>query len=92
MFDYDKIPNGAVLRLKREGDVFTKFGGGSKSLKKYLIDKKIPQRLRRGLVLVASGNEIYIICGVEISNKVKVDCTSNAYYISLIKEGGNEIL
>lgn len=92
MFDYDKIPKGAVLRLKREGDVFTKFGGGSKSLKKYLIDKKIPQRLRSGLVLVASGNEIYIICGVEISNKVKVDGTSNAYYISLIKEGGNEIL
>lgn len=86
MFDCDKLPSNAVFRLKRCGDVFTKFGGGSKTLKKYLIDKKVPQRLRNGLILVASGNEVYIICGVEISNKVKVEDGSNVYYISFTKE------
>ena len=87
MFDYDKLPKDSVLRLKRQGDVFTKFGGGSKSLKKYLIDKKVPQRFRNGLILIACGNEVYVICGVEISDKVKVTDNSQAYYITVTKDG-----
>lgn len=87
MFDLNKLPKDAVLRLKRQGDVFEKFGGGSKTLKKYLIDKKVPQRHRNGLVLVACGNEAYIICGVEISDKVRVTDASDVYYIYVTKDG-----
>lgn len=90
MFDLDKMPSNAVFRLKRQGDNFTKFGGGSKSLKKYLIDKKIPQRLRQNLLLVAADNDVCIICGVEISDKIKVEDKSNSYYIKLITESTNE--
>lgn len=86
-FDKNKLPADAVFRLKRQGDVFTKFGGGSKSLKKYLIDKKVPQRLRNGLILIASGNEAYVICGVEISDKVKVTDNSDTYYVTVTKDG-----
>lgn len=82
MFDLNKLPQNAVFRLKRQGDVFTKFGGGSKTLKKYLIDKKVPQRLRQNLLLVAQDNEVFIICGVEISDRVRVDDKSNTYYIT----------
>ena len=85
MFDYGKLPSNAVIRCKRQGDSFTKFGGGTKSLKKYLIDKKIPQRLRKNLVLVAADNEAYVICGVEISDKVKVEGNSDVYYISIAR-------
>lgn len=85
--DLDRLPSDAVFRLKRQGDVFTKFGGGSKTLKKYLIDKKISQRLRNGLVLVASGSEVYVICGIEISDKVRVADGSNVYYITFTKRG-----
>lgn len=84
-FDLDKIPEDAVFRLRRQGDTFTKFGGGSKPLKKYLIDKKIPQRRRDGLILIASGGEAYVICGVEISDKVKVEENSDVYYITEIR-------
>lgn len=90
-FDLSKLPDDAVFRLRREGDVFTKFGGGSKPLKKYLIDKKIPQRHRESLTLVASGKEIFIICGVEISDKIKVDEQSDVYYVSITKRGDYEI-
>ena len=73
IFDYRKLPKDAVWRYREDGDVFTKFGGGSKKLKSYLIDKKVPSRLRDQIPVLASGNEILVIAGVEISDKVKVD-------------------
>ena len=73
LFDKDKIPSGAVIRTRRDGDVFTKFGGGTKKLKEYLIDKKIPLSERDSLPLVAKGNIVYLIIGVEISDLVRVD-------------------
>ncbi len=72
-FDADKIPRGCVLRSRREGDRFTPYGGGSKKLKEYLIDKKLPARLRDGLILLACGGEVLAVLGVEISDKIKLD-------------------
>jgi tRNA(Ile)-lysidine synthase len=75
VIDAERIPDTAVFRFKREGDVFDKFGGGgSKSLKKYLIDKKIPLLERAFLPLLAEreGNTVYAICGVEIADRVKI--------------------
>ena len=71
-FDIDRIPENAVVRFRRDGDKFTKFGGGSKSLSDYLTDKKVPQSLRATLPLVCDGSDVLIICGVEISDKVKI--------------------
>lgn len=71
--DYDKIPTDAVIRTRRDGDKFTKFGGGTKSLGDYLTDVKVPLRLRDKLLVLASGNEVLLIFGVALSNKIKVD-------------------
>ncbi|HPG92050.1 MAG TPA: tRNA lysidine(34) synthetase TilS, partial [Clostridia bacterium] len=71
-FDMDKIPVEAVIRFRKEGDVFCKYGGGTKKLKEYFIDKKIPNTLRDKIPLIATGNEILLIAGVEISDKIKV--------------------
>ena len=86
-FDIDAIPQNAVIRNKRNGDIFVKFGGGSKPLRRYLTDVKIPRRKRDALSIVASGNEALIICGVEISDKVKTTAASVEYYIWV--EGAN---
>lgn len=72
LFDGDKIPANAVVRTRRDGDVFTKFGGGTKKLKEYLIDKKIPLSERDELLVVASGHTVYLIVGVEISDLIRV--------------------
>ena len=80
-FDVGKIPPTAVFRTRRKGDVFCKYGGGTKALNRYLIDKKIPARLRDSLVLVADGSNVLIICGVEISDHVKVEQNSSVRYI-----------
>lgn len=71
--DFSKIPDGAVIRNRRLGDTFEKFGGGTKKLKDYLIEKKIPQRERDDILLLCKGEKVVIICGIEISDAVKVD-------------------
>lgn len=91
-FDLGKLPSGCVFRLRKQGDVFTKFGGGTKPLKKYLIDKKIPQRQRDSLLLIADNNEVYAICGVEISDKIKTEEKPNVYYITVSGRKTDEAL
>lgn len=76
------VPEGSVFRHRRESDVFTPYGGKEKSLKKYLIDKKIPARLRDGLTLLCLGSEVLAIVGVEISDKVKITDNEFAYRIA----------
>ncbi len=82
-FDFDRIPKNAVIRFKRDGDKFTKFGGGTKSLGDYFTDKKIPARLRGKIPLVAVGSEVLIVGGVEISDGVKLtQNTKNVYALA----------
>lgn len=84
LIDMAKLPKDAVWRFRKDGDIFEKFGGGTKSLSDYLIDKKIPVRLRALTPVLAKDNEIYIIAGIEISNKVKIDKdTKMAYGINV---------
>lgn len=72
-FDYRKVPKEARWRYREEGDVIEKFGGGTKKLKSFLIDKKFPVRLRDYIPVLACENEVYVIAGVAISEKVRVD-------------------
>ena len=76
LIDMAKLPKDAKWRYRRDGDVFEKFGGGTNTLSDYLIDKKIPVRLRNITPVLASGNEILIVAGIEISDKVKVEKTT----------------
>lgn len=70
--DADRFPAGCVLRTRREGDSFTPYGGKEKPLKKFLTDRKVPARKSATLPLVAKGNTVYAVFGVEISDLVKV--------------------
>ena len=71
-FDAERIPETAVIRTFETGDKFKKFGGGTKKLGDFLTDRKIPVRLRKSIPLIADGNEVLAVCGVEISDKIKV--------------------
>ena len=75
-----------MFRFREVGDEIEKFGGGTKSLKKFFNEYKIPVSERAYLPLIAEkdGREVYVACGVEISEKVKVEKdTENVLYISL---------
>lgn len=87
--DGDAVPEGAVFRFRREGDEFRPFGGKRKKLKKYLIDKKIPQEIRAGLPVLAEsgGREIYAVCGAEIADGVRItENTVRPLYITIRKK------
>jgi tRNA(Ile)-lysidine synthase len=73
IIDAKKLPKNVVWRYREDGDVFEKFGGGTKNLSDFLTDKKIPRRLRNYLPVLAKDKEIYIVAGIEISNKISVD-------------------
>ncbi|MCH5164579.1 MAG: tRNA lysidine(34) synthetase TilS, partial [Clostridiales bacterium] len=75
------IPEGCEFRRRREGDSFVPYGGKKKSLKKYLIDKKIPKRLRDDLVCLCLGSEVLAIVGLEISDKCKITSSTTAAYL-----------
>lgn len=79
--DANKIPANAVWRFKDDKDMFTPFGSEhTKKLKDYLADKKIPQRLRSNIPVLAVDNTIYIVADLEISNELKVDENSTALF------------
>ena len=90
VIDADKLPQNCVFRLRKEGDVFQKFGSGTKKLKEFLIDKKIPKRIRDTLPVLACGKEVYAVLGTEISEKGKLDKNSGRIYtLSLYEKGEN---
>ena len=71
-FDVGCIPEGAVIRTMKPGDKFKKFGGGTKNLGDFLTDKKISAYLRKIIPVIACGSDILMVCGVEISDGIKV--------------------
>ncbi|MBP3619548.1 MAG: tRNA lysidine(34) synthetase TilS [Clostridia bacterium] len=85
-FDYRKVPKTARWRYREDGDVFEKFGGGTKKLKSVLIDKKIPVRLRDYIPVLADENEVYVIAGVGISEKVRVDADVPTCYKIVVEK------
>ncbi|MCL2540131.1 MAG: tRNA lysidine(34) synthetase TilS [Firmicutes bacterium] len=76
LIDAGKVPAEAVWRLRAEGDYITKFGGGTKKLKQFLIDKKVPARMRDMIPVLAVGSNVLAVAGVEISDSLKVDQAS----------------
>ncbi len=72
-FDYDKLPEGINIRKRKEGDYFKPINSkGSKKLKEFFIDSKIPREIRDSIPLVAKESEIIWIVGYKISDKFKV--------------------
>ena len=83
--DYDKIPQDAVIRTRQNGDIFTKFGGGTKPLSDFFTEKKIPRLERDCYPLLANGKTILAIFGLAVSEKIKVD-SSTLKIIKFTKE------
>jgi tRNA(Ile)-lysidine synthase len=72
-FDYEKLKKGINIRNRRDGDIFKPYkSNGTKKLKEYFIDNKIPRDERNTIPLVAIGKEVVWVVGYKISDKFKV--------------------
>jgi tRNA(Ile)-lysidine synthase len=83
------LPKGAqpafVIRNRRNGDRFHPLGApGSKKLKDFLIDRKIPAEQRDRLPLLVWNGEIVWVAGVEVSERFKVRDEGGDLYVATI--------
>ena len=70
-FDYDKITQNIVIRRRLPGD-FLEVNGGTKLLRRWFIDEKVPAGARAGVPLLADGSHIMWIVGGRMSDHYKV--------------------
>jgi tRNA(Ile)-lysidine synthase len=79
--DAEKLPENAVWRFRQEGDTFAPLGlGGTKKLKEYFIDKKIPQRMRNEIPVLAVGEKILAVADIEIADEIKITPDTKRFY------------
>lgn len=86
IIDGKKLPKDSIWRFRKDGDFINKFGGGTQKLKTYLLQKKVPLRQRDNIPVLAKDDEVFVVAGIDISEKVKIDNdTTSAYIISIKK-------
>ncbi len=72
-FDFDKIKPPLVVRFRRPGDRFVPLGlGQEKKVGKFLTAARVPQEVRRKLLIVVDSEKIIWIWPIRISEQTKV--------------------
>lgn len=86
-FDYDKIKGGLYIKNRESGDRFIPLGmTGTKKIKDYFIDEKIPRSERDTIPIIEDEEGILWVVGYRISNKYRIDeTTKNILKITFIK-------
>ena len=72
-FNKDMIHGDISIRFRADGDRFVPFGGrGTKKIKDYFIDKKIPKDKRDMTPIIVDEEKILWIVGLSIDDRVRV--------------------
>lgn len=72
-FDYDKVIGSLYIRNRKDGDRFIPYGmKGSKKIKDYFIDEKIPREKRDQIPLITDEENILWVVGYRISDLYKI--------------------
>ena len=71
-FDCGKIKGTPVVRSRQSGDYITLADGRTKTVRRFMIDEKIPREKRDSVLLLADGSHILWIVGYRISEYYKV--------------------
>ena len=80
--DKNRINGKLYVRTRREGDRFRPFGmKGSKTVKKYMIDRKIPKEERDSIPLLMDGGGIVAVLGHDISDRVRTDGNTKEVFV-----------
>lgn len=70
--DYDRLPDGLVVRTRQPGDRFHPLGApGSRKLKEFFIDRKAP-REDRMVPMLTAGDRALFLPGFTIADDVKI--------------------
>jgi tRNA(Ile)-lysidine synthase len=85
--DFDLIKGDFTLRPRDDGDRFSPFGmDGTKKLKDFLIDRKVPREKRDEIPIITDENGIVWVVGYSLDNKYRVsESTKRILKITYIK-------
>ncbi len=91
-FDYDRIENDIAIRSRRPGDYLMIRGdGGRKKLQDYMVNEKIPQDLRDGILLLCDGSHVLWVTGYRISAYYKIrQTTEKILEVRILEEEDHE--
>lgn len=71
--DYDRLCPPITVRCRRAGDAFHPFGmTGTKRVKKFFIDRKVPQEQRNTIPVLTDKHGLICIIGFTIDDRVKL--------------------
>lgn len=72
-FDYDKLKLPLYIRTWQKADRFRPLGmAKEKKLQDFFVDEKVPKNLRGSMPLLISGKDIIWVCGLRLSDNVKI--------------------
>ncbi|NCU33195.1 MAG: hypothetical protein EOM23_09765 [Candidatus Moranbacteria bacterium] len=96
--DYNKLPSAPLtVRSRKPGDRFFPQGApGSKKVKDFMIDQKIPRQHRDTLPLVVAGDEVIWPVGTRIADPYKITDKSREilvleYRVEKLKKPGKDV-
>ncbi len=89
-FDQDLLPGPLSIRFWLPGDrIFPTGMRGSKKLQDILVDAKVPQRIRRQIPLLISGDQVCWMIGHRLDRRfLATDTTRNPLQLRVTKGGG----
>lgn len=91
VFDYDLLKEGINIRNRMAGDIFKPIkSNGTRKLKEFFIDNKIPREIRDEIPVIAIGNEVIWVAGFKISDKFKL--TENTKSVLKLEIINNNII
>lgn len=80
VFDYEAIHLPLTVRNRRQGDRFQPYGmRGTKKIKDFLIDAKVPRCERDSLPMLIHGDEILWLIGYTTSERFKIQPQTRKY-------------
>ncbi|HPU00733.1 MAG: tRNA lysidine(34) synthetase TilS [Firmicutes bacterium] len=89
--DFDLLPPGLMLRTRWPGARFHPQGApGSKKLKDFLIDQKVPHHRRDDCLLVAAGDEVIWVVGHRIAHPYRVTEKTRQVLVLELKKNTQE--
>ena len=93
-FDLEKISLPLAVRFRRAGDRFTPLGlAEEKKLGKFLTAQRVPQQIRREVLVVADTRKIVWACPIRISEQAKVtDETRQILQLQVTDSNGRQCI
>ncbi len=86
-FDYDIIKSTLQIRNRQTGDyIAVTKDGGTRKIKDFFINEKIPRRYRDEILLLTSGSEVLWVIGYRMSEAYKI--TGHTKKVLKVRYGG----